>query len=84
MTTRIKGCKIERMYHNIEEIIQEILKETPPTLNFSLEELAQKIAERTGEQPSKSSVKRFLNEMGIIAETGKVRRWVWRHNPGAK
>lgn len=71
------------MYQNIKQIIEEILAETPPVISISLDEVAEKIGEKIkGDPPSKSTVKRFLNDMGIYAKRGKVRQWVYRHNPG--
>lgn len=65
------------------DTIQQIISETKPTLNISLEEVAAKVAERLGDNPpSRSTVKRILNELGYFNEKGKRRGWVYRHNKG--
>ena len=69
------------MYH-LEEVLKKIYEEAPRTVNLSLDEFIAEVEKRTDLKPSKSTVRRLLGQIGIVAETGKKRVFVFRHNAG--
>ncbi len=71
------------MYRNIAEAIKEIWEELRSPINersVSLDEIIDKLEVKIGERPSKSTVKRIMNQMNIYAVDNKKRTWVWQHN----
>lgn len=73
------------MYHkhnNPIELVEQIYEEAPVTKNVTLGYFVEKIKAMTGELPSKSTVKRWLNEAGISVEPGRRGGWAYRHNAG--
>ncbi len=70
------------MYKNLQEILKQIYEESPRVVNMSLDEFAVEVEKRTGETPTKSTIKYNLKQMGIVAVEGKKRTFVYRHNEG--
>jgi hypothetical protein len=68
------------MYKNLRELLSKILEESPRVVNMSLDDFAAEVAKRTGETPSKSTIKYNLEQMGITAAKGKKRTFVFKHN----
>ena len=73
---------MELMYQKLADTLREIYEQAPKTANISLEEFIDEVEKRTTDRPSKSTVKRILDQIGISAEAGKKRVWVYRHNGG--
>lgn len=70
------------MYQNPIELVEQIYEEAPVTKNVTLEYFVERIRHMTGDNPSKSTVKRWLNAAGISVEPGRRIGWAYRHNPG--
>ncbi len=70
------------MYQNPIELVEQIYEEAPVTKNVTLEYFVERIRHMTGDNPSKSTVKRWLNEAGIYVEPGRRGGWAYRHNGG--
>ena len=70
------------MYKKLQEVLKKIYEESPRVVNMSLDDFAAEVAKRTGETPTKSTIKYNLDQMGIVAVEGKKRTFVYRHNQG--
>jgi DNA-directed RNA polymerase specialized sigma54-like protein len=71
------------MYRNIQDLIKQIVEDTQPTLNISIADICDGIYQKIGIRPSRTTVKRHLDELGIKAAEGKKRTWAYLHNPNA-
>lgn len=68
--------------YQIDKIVKQIwqeLKENNTAVNASLDEFADKIEEKTGSRPTKTTTRNILARNGIHAKDGKRRVWVWLH-----
>lgn len=70
------------MYKNLQQILKQIYEESPRVVNMSLDDFAAEVEKRTGETPTKSTIKYNLKQMGIVAVDGKKRTFVYRHSEG--
>lgn len=68
------------MYKNLQELLKQILEESPRVVNMSLDDFAAEVAKRTDQKPTKSTIKYNLEQMGITAAKGKKRTFIFRHN----
>ena len=66
---------------HLTETIKKIVEDKKPTVNITVREVADEVSRRLDITIHPMQVKRILNELGIYAEEGKKRSWVWRHNP---
>jgi transposase len=66
---------------HITELVKKIVEEKQPTVNITVREIADELSRRLDKEIHPMQVKRILNDLGIFAEEGKKRSWVWRHNP---
>jgi hypothetical protein len=69
------------MSQSAQEIVRQIISEHEPTVNITVREIADELSRRLNKTIHPMQVKRILNDLGIYAEEGKKRSWVWRHSP---
>lgn len=70
------------MYRNLKELIEQIYETAPLSRNISLEDIRAEVESRIGEKVSRTTVRRVLSDLGIVADKNKKRVWAYRHNPG--
>ena len=69
------------MSHDLNTLVKTIVNEKQPTVNITVREVADEVSRRLRKKIHPMQIKRILNELGIYAEEGKKRSWVYRHNP---
>lgn len=73
------------MYHKHENpitLVKQIYNAAPIVRDVTLDYFIEKIKAATGEEPSRSTVKRWLNQAGIDVIPGRRSGWAYRHNSG--
>ena len=67
-----------RMSQDIKNTVQEIIASRNQSVNVTVREVADELHRRLNYRVHPMTVKRILNEMGLYAEVGKKRSWLWK------